>query len=77
LGLVSLGATFLSTFVEIGQNRRSAFQQAKADHDFHEEETERKVDTEVTRSVHAMTQEIDAFVEGVRPPTGDVPPAGA
>jgi uncharacterized membrane protein len=33
--IVSLEAIFLSTFVLIGQNRQSAFQQAKADHDFH------------------------------------------
>src|SRR6476646_6543561 len=32
--VVSLEAIFLSTFVMIGQNRQSAFQQAKADHDF-------------------------------------------
>jgi uncharacterized membrane protein len=31
---VSLEAIFLSTFVMIGQNRQSEFQQAKADHDF-------------------------------------------
>ncbi len=36
--VVSLEAIFLSTFVMIGQNRQSAFQQAKADHDFSEEE---------------------------------------
>ena len=33
--IISLEAIFLSTFVMIGQNRRAAFQQAKADHDFH------------------------------------------
>jgi len=33
--VVSLEAIFLSTFVMIGQNRQAAFQQAKADHDFH------------------------------------------
>jgi len=32
--IVSLEAIFLSTFVMIGQNRQSAFTQAKADHDF-------------------------------------------
>jgi uncharacterized membrane protein len=37
---VSLEAIFLSTFVLIGQNRQSAFQQAKADHDFHAAEQE-------------------------------------
>ena len=37
---VSLEAIFLSTFVMIGQNRQGTFQQAKADHDFLEEEQE-------------------------------------
>ena len=36
--VVSLEAIFLSTFVLIGQNRQSDFQQAKADHDFNEQE---------------------------------------
>src|SRR5689334_17450499 len=36
--IVSLEAIFLSTFVMIGQNRQAAFQQAKADHDFTEQE---------------------------------------
>ena len=38
--IVSLEAIFLSTFVMIGQNRQSTFQQAKADHDFIAEEQE-------------------------------------
>jgi uncharacterized membrane protein len=64
--VVSLEAIFLSTFVMIGQNRQATFQQAKADHDFHEAETELKVNTELTRAIHAMTQEIHALVEEVR-----------
>src|SRR6266853_6608746 len=40
--VVSLEAIFLSTFVMIGQNRQAAFQQAKADHDFTEQELELK-----------------------------------
>jgi hypothetical protein len=40
--IVSLEAIFLSTFVMIGQNRQAAFQQAKADHDFNEQELELK-----------------------------------
>ena len=40
--VVSLEAIFLSTFVMIGQNRQSEFQQAKADHDFEAQELERK-----------------------------------
>ncbi len=61
--LVSLEAIFLSTFVMIGQNRQAAFQQAKADHDFHAAETELKLNTELTRRIHAMTREIHAIVK--------------
>jgi uncharacterized membrane protein len=64
--IVSLEAIFLSTFVMIGQNRQAAFQQAKADHDFHEAETELKVNTDLTRAIHAMTQEIHTLVAEVR-----------
>ncbi len=56
--VVSLEAIFLSTFVMIGQNRQSAFQQAKADHDFNEQELELKTNTELTRAVHALTTEL-------------------
>jgi uncharacterized membrane protein len=55
---VSLEAIFLSTFVMIGQNRQGAFQQAKADHDFVEEETELRQNTELTRAIHQMTLEL-------------------
>jgi uncharacterized membrane protein len=60
--IVSLEAIFLSTFVMIGQNRQAAFQQAKADHDFVEQEQELKTNTELTKSVHALAQEIHASV---------------
>ena len=56
--IVSLEAIFLSTFVMIGQNRQSAFQQAKADHDFIESELELKTNTELTRQIHALTTEL-------------------
>jgi uncharacterized membrane protein len=56
--VVSLEAIFLSTFVMIGQNRQAAFQQAKADHDFVEQELELKTNTELTRAIHALTTEI-------------------
>ncbi len=55
---VSLEAIFLSTFVMIGQNRQAAFQQAKADHDFREQEQELKTNTELTRAIHRLTQEV-------------------
>jgi len=57
--VVSLEAIFLSTFVMIGQNRQAAFQQAKADHDFNEQELELKTNTELTREIHELTTELD------------------
>jgi uncharacterized membrane protein len=56
--VVSLEAIFLSTFVMIGQNRAAAFQQAKADHDFVEQETELKTNTQLTREIHVLTTEL-------------------
>ena len=56
--VVSLEAIFLSTFVMIGQNRQSTFQQAKADHDFNEQELELKTNTQLTREIHALTTEL-------------------
>jgi uncharacterized membrane protein len=56
--VVSLEAIFLSTFVMIGQNRQSAFQQAKADHDFEAQELELKTNTELTRQIHVLTEEL-------------------
>jgi uncharacterized membrane protein len=56
--VVSLEAIFLSTFVMIGQNRQAAFQQAKADHDFVEQEQELKLNTELTRAIHLLATEI-------------------
>lgn len=58
--VVSLEAIFLSTFVLIGQNRQAAFQQAKADHEFVEQEQELKTNTELTRAIHQLTTEIHA-----------------
>jgi uncharacterized membrane protein len=56
--VVSLEAIFLSTFVMIGQNRQSAFQQAKADHDFETQDLELKTNTELTRQIHLLTVEL-------------------
>jgi uncharacterized membrane protein len=56
--VVSLEAIFLSTFVMIGQNRAAAFQQAKADHDFIEQEMELKTNTQLTREIHLLTTEL-------------------
>ena len=56
--IVSLEAIFLSTFVMIGQNRQAAFQQAKADHDFTEQELELKTNTQLTREIDQLTTEL-------------------
>ncbi|HEY0470251.1 MAG TPA: DUF1003 domain-containing protein [Kribbella sp.] len=56
--IVSLEAIFLSTFVMIGQNRQAAFQEAKADHDFTEQEVELKDNTDLTRAIHTLTTEL-------------------
>jgi uncharacterized membrane protein len=58
--IVSLEAIFLSTFVMIGQNRSSAFAQAKADHDFNSQEKELDQNTELTKEIHRLTQELHA-----------------
>src|SRR4051794_20458079 len=60
--IVSLEAIFLSTFVMIGQNRQASFQQAKADHDFVEQEQELKTNTDITRAVHELAKQIHASV---------------
>ena len=56
--IVSLEAIFLSTFVMIGQNRQAEFQQAKADHDFNEQELELKTNTQLTREIDRLTTEV-------------------
>ena len=61
---VSLEAIFLSTFVMIGQNRQAEFAQRKADHDFTEQEQELKLNTELTKAIHALAQEIHHNVCG-------------
>ena len=68
--VVSLEAIFLSTFVMIGQNRQAAFQQAKADHDFTEEEQELKLNTKLTREIHQLTREVHDQILGDRPKDG-------
>lgn len=60
--IVSLEAIFLSTFVMIGQNRQAAFQQAKADRDYQSQESLLNENTELTRAIHALTEEIHARV---------------
>jgi uncharacterized membrane protein len=64
--VVSLEAIFLSTFVMIGQNRQASFQQAKADHDFVEEEQELKENTQLTREIADLTKQIHDLTREVR-----------
>ena len=56
--VVSLEAIFLSTFVMIGQNRAAMYQQARANHDFLEQELELKTNTQLTREIHVLTTEL-------------------
>lgn len=58
--VVSLEAIFLSTFVMIGQNRQAAVQQAKADHDFVEQELELKLNTELTQEIRTLLARLTA-----------------
>jgi uncharacterized membrane protein len=77
--VVSLEAIFLSTFVMIGQNRQASFQQAKADHDFQAQDLELKTNTELTREIHKLTEELHRRL--LNAPSGPsagtaAPPAG-
>ena len=62
--IVSLEAIFLSTFVMIGQNRQAAFQQAKADEDYQDVNKLLLENTNLTRSVHELTQQVHDRVIG-------------
>ena len=62
--IVSLEAIFLSTFVMIGQNRAASFQQAKASHDFNEQEAELRTNTQLTREIYALTAELHRRLPG-------------
>src|SRR4051794_23932771 len=59
---VSLEAIFLSTFVMIGQNRQSAFQQAKADSDYTTVDQLLEENTRLTRLIHQLTSEVHQVV---------------
>ncbi len=62
--IVSLEAIFLSTFVMIGQNRQASFQQAKADHDYENIDKLLGENTELTRVVHQLTEDLHQHVLG-------------
>ena len=62
--VVSLEAIFLSTFVMIGQNRQAAFQQLKSDKDFQDVNTLLVENTNLTRTIHELTEELHRHVLG-------------
>jgi uncharacterized membrane protein len=63
--VVSLEAIFLSTFVMIGQNRQAAFQQAKADSDYKQVNSLLEENTDLTRLIHQLTQDVhERIVDG-------------
>jgi uncharacterized membrane protein len=62
--IVSLEAIFLSTFVMIGQNRQAAFQQAKSDHDYQDVNTLLTENTNLTRAINQMTEELHIHLLG-------------
>jgi uncharacterized membrane protein len=62
--IVSLEAIFLSTFVMIGQNRQAAFQQAKSDRDYQDVNKLLVENTELTRLIHTLTEELHQHVLG-------------
>ena len=64
--IVSLEAIFLSTFVMIGQNRQAAFQQAKADQDYGDVNRLLVENTELTRTIHQLTEEVHQHLFAAR-----------
>ena len=70
--IVSLEAIFLSTFVMIGQNRQAALEQAKADHDYREVDALLVENTDLTRTIHRLTDELHRrLLDDPRAPTGE------
>jgi uncharacterized membrane protein len=59
--IVSLEAIFLSTFVMIGQNRQAALEKAKADQDYADVNKLLVENTELTRAIHAVTENAQAL----------------
>jgi uncharacterized membrane protein len=64
---VSLEAIFLSTFVMIGQNRQAAFQQAKSDRDYQDVNTLLVENTNLTRAINQMTEQLHHHLIGGTP----------
>jgi uncharacterized membrane protein len=70
--IVSLEAIFLSTFVMIGQNRQAAFQQAKADQDYGDVSKLLVENTDLTKIIHQLTEELHArILDSPAPPPAD------
>jgi uncharacterized membrane protein len=70
--IVSLEAIFLSTFVMIGQNRQAALEQAKADHDYQDVNTLLIENTNLTRVIHQLTEELHRrLVDGAGAPSSE------
>ena len=65
--IVSLEAIFLSTFVMIGQNRQASFQQAKSDRDYQDVNALLVENTNLTRAINQMTEELHHHVIGSTP----------
>ena len=65
--VVSLEAIFLSTFVMISQNRQGVFAQAKADRDYGDVNRLLVENTELTRAVHLLTQQVHDHLLGDAP----------
>jgi uncharacterized membrane protein len=75
--IVSLEAIFLSTFVMIGQNRQAAFQQSKADSDYKDVNTLLVENTDLTRAVHELTQDVhESLLGDATTPTAEPGPGG-
>ena len=68
--IVSLEAIFLSTFVMIGQNRQASFQQAKADRDYADVNRLLVENTNLTREIQQLTQQIHGRVFADPPQPG-------
>src|SRR4051794_5193101 len=62
--IVSLEVIFLSTFVMIGQNRQAVFQQQKADTDYTNVDNLLAQNTQLTRRVLDLTQELHQQAPG-------------
>ncbi|MCI0157748.1 DUF1003 domain-containing protein [Leifsonia shinshuensis] len=71
--IVSLEAIFLSTFVMIGQNRQAAFQQAKADRDYNDQEQLLVENTELTKTIRDLSEQIRELTSQIHAHV--VPPA--